>query len=112
VVCADAATGQKNPALERELQTALKHLDQIERFHLMDIVPLGLAGAGARQGSRTTRKLGKGHRSYQNAPRLMTAPGQTTRQWSLRHVRFAPMSGHRNDCAALRLCAIADSESA
>ena len=35
--------------LERELQVALKRPDLIERFRLMDIVPLGLAGAGARQ---------------------------------------------------------------
>jgi tripartite-type tricarboxylate transporter receptor subunit TctC len=35
--------------LERELQAALKRPDLIERFRLMDIVPLGLTGAGARQ---------------------------------------------------------------
>jgi len=35
--------------LERELQAALKRPDLIERFRLRYIVPLGLAGAGARQ---------------------------------------------------------------
>ena len=35
--------------LERELQAALSHPDMIERFRLMDFVPLGLAGVGARQ---------------------------------------------------------------
>ena len=35
--------------LERELQGALSRPDLIERFRLMDIVPLGLDGPGARQ---------------------------------------------------------------
>src|SRR5262249_11513304 len=35
--------------LERELQAALKRPDLIERFRLMDIVPVGLGSAGARQ---------------------------------------------------------------
>jgi tripartite-type tricarboxylate transporter receptor subunit TctC len=35
--------------LERELQAALRHPDLIERFRLMDFVPLGLAGVEARQ---------------------------------------------------------------
>jgi tripartite-type tricarboxylate transporter receptor subunit TctC len=35
--------------LEREIKTALNRPDLIERFRLMDIAPLGLAGAEARQ---------------------------------------------------------------
>jgi tripartite-type tricarboxylate transporter receptor subunit TctC len=35
--------------LEREFQAALNRADLIERFRLMDIAPLGLAGDGARQ---------------------------------------------------------------
>jgi tripartite-type tricarboxylate transporter receptor subunit TctC len=35
--------------LERELQAALNSADLVERFRLMDIVPLGLAGEGARR---------------------------------------------------------------
>jgi tripartite-type tricarboxylate transporter receptor subunit TctC len=45
-------TGISEPVvglLERELQAALNSSDLIERFRLMDIVPLGLAGVGARQ---------------------------------------------------------------
>ena len=45
-------TGISEPVvalLERELQAALSRPDLIERFRLMDIVPLGLAGVGARQ---------------------------------------------------------------
>jgi tripartite-type tricarboxylate transporter receptor subunit TctC len=35
--------------LERELRAALSRRDLVERFRLMDIVPLGLTGAAARQ---------------------------------------------------------------
>jgi tripartite-type tricarboxylate transporter receptor subunit TctC len=45
-------TGISEPVvglLERELQAALNSSDLIERFRLMDIVPLGLAGVGAWQ---------------------------------------------------------------
>ena len=47
-----APAGIPGPAvalLEREVQAALNRPDVIERFRLMDIVPLGLTGARARE---------------------------------------------------------------